>query len=75
MNVDHLPGNLTVPSLGRLMACIKCGTVGADVRPGRRGPNDEPAEESRGQASLLAMYRLNGTPAKLLGNVEAPQSH
>jgi hypothetical protein len=33
------------------------------------------AEESRGQASLLAMYRLNGTPAKLLGNVEAPQSH
>jgi hypothetical protein len=33
MNVDHLPGNLTVPSLGQRMSCIKCGTVGAEVRP------------------------------------------
>jgi hypothetical protein len=33
MNVDHLPGNVTVPSLGQRMSCIKCGTVGADVRP------------------------------------------
>jgi hypothetical protein len=32
MNVDHLPGDLTVPSLGRF-ACTRCGTVGADVRP------------------------------------------
>ena len=33
MNVDHLPGNVTVPSLGQRMSCVKCGTVGADVRP------------------------------------------
>jgi hypothetical protein len=33
MNVDHLPGDLTVPSLGNRMACTKCSTVGADVRP------------------------------------------
>jgi hypothetical protein len=36
MNVDHLPGDLSVPSLGRRMACTKCGTVGADVRPNWR---------------------------------------
>jgi hypothetical protein len=33
MNVDHLPGDLTVPSLGLRMSCTKCGTVGANVRP------------------------------------------
>jgi hypothetical protein len=33
MNVDHLAGDLTVPSLGPRMTCAKCGTVGADVRP------------------------------------------
>ena len=33
MNVDHLPGHVTVPSLGQRMSCIKCGTVGADVSP------------------------------------------
>jgi hypothetical protein len=43
MNVDHLPGDLTVPSLGRRMACIKCGTAGADVRPNR---TDQPDRES-----------------------------
>jgi len=29
MNVDHLPGDLTGPSFGRL-ACTKCGTIVAD---------------------------------------------
>jgi hypothetical protein len=33
MNVDHLPDHLTVPSVVRRTACIKCGTVGANVRP------------------------------------------
>jgi hypothetical protein len=33
MNVDHLPGDLTVPSFGPRMVCTKCGTIGADVRP------------------------------------------
>ena len=33
MNVNHLRGNLTIPSLGQRMSCFKCGTVGADVRP------------------------------------------
>ena len=33
MNVDHLPDDVTVPSLGPTMVCTKCGTVGADVRP------------------------------------------
>jgi hypothetical protein len=36
MNVDHLPGDLTVPSFGARMVCTTCGTVGADVRPNWR---------------------------------------
>jgi hypothetical protein len=35
MNVDHLPGDLTVPSFILQMVCPKCGIVGADVRPNR----------------------------------------
>jgi hypothetical protein len=34
LNVDHLPGDVTVPSFARRMVCTKCGTVGADLRPG-----------------------------------------
>jgi hypothetical protein len=33
LNVDHLPGDLKIPTLGPRMACTKCGTIGADVRP------------------------------------------
>ena len=33
VNVDHLPGDLTVPSLGPKMACTKCGIIDADARP------------------------------------------
>ena len=33
INVDHLPGDLTVPSFGPRMVCTKCGTIGADARP------------------------------------------
>jgi hypothetical protein len=33
MNVDHLAGNLTVPSFILRMVCKKCEIVGADVRP------------------------------------------
>jgi len=33
MNVDHLPGDVTVPSLGPKMVCTKCGAIGADARP------------------------------------------
>jgi ribosomal protein S27AE len=33
LNVDHLPGDLTVTSFGPRMVCTKCGMVGADVRP------------------------------------------
>jgi hypothetical protein len=29
INVDHLPGDLTVPSFGPRMVCTKCGTIGA----------------------------------------------
>ena len=36
MNVDHLPGDLTVPSFGPRMVCTKCGMIGADVRPNWR---------------------------------------
>jgi hypothetical protein len=35
MNVDHLPGDVTVPSFGPRMVCTRCGTIGADVRPSR----------------------------------------
>jgi hypothetical protein len=33
MNVDHLPGDLTVSSFGPKMVCTKCRMIGADVRP------------------------------------------
>jgi hypothetical protein len=33
VNVDHLLGDLTVPSFGPKMVCTKCGIIGADVRP------------------------------------------
>ena len=33
MNVDHLPGDLTVPSFGPRMVCTKRGIIGADARP------------------------------------------
>jgi hypothetical protein len=36
VNVDDLPGDLTVPSFGPRTACTKCGTIGADVRPNWR---------------------------------------
>jgi hypothetical protein len=29
LNVDHLPGHLTVPTFGSKMARIKCGSIGA----------------------------------------------
>jgi hypothetical protein len=32
VNVDHLPGDVTVPSFGPRMVCSECG-IGADVRP------------------------------------------
>ena len=36
LNVDHLPGDLTVPSFGSRTVCTKCGTIGADARPNWR---------------------------------------
>jgi hypothetical protein len=33
LNVEHLPGDLTVSSFGPRMVCTKCGTIGADARP------------------------------------------
>jgi hypothetical protein len=31
--LDHLPGDLTVPSFGPRMVCTTCGTIGVDARP------------------------------------------
>jgi hypothetical protein len=33
VNVDHLSGDLTVPSFGPKIVCTKCGTIGADGLP------------------------------------------
>jgi hypothetical protein len=33
LNVDHLAGDLTIPSFGPRVVCTKCGTIDADVRP------------------------------------------
>jgi hypothetical protein len=33
LNVDHLPDDTPVRSLGARMACSKCGRGGAEVRP------------------------------------------
>jgi hypothetical protein len=89
MNVDHLPGDLSLPSLGQHMACTKCGTIGADVQPNwmdrsekasraSSGAINEPAKKQApepaapGKQYRWAIYRLKGTPAALLGDVEAP---
>ena len=42
MNVDHLPGDLTVPSFGLHTVCTKCRIIGADARPNwnERSPRD-----------------------------------
>jgi hypothetical protein len=37
MNVDHLPGDLTVPSFGPRMVCTKCGMVGDEPNWRERG--------------------------------------
>jgi hypothetical protein len=36
LNVDHLPGHLTVPTFGSKMVRMKCGSIGADVCPNWR---------------------------------------
>jgi hypothetical protein len=44
VNVDKYPGELLVRGFGSRMICIKCGIVGADVRPtgkSRRGDTRE----------------------------------
>jgi hypothetical protein len=33
INGDHLPGETVVRALGTKMVCMKCGHIGADVRP------------------------------------------
>ena len=43
MNVDHLPGDVTVPSFGPRMVCTKCGTIGADARPNWRAQSPRPS--------------------------------
>ena len=43
VNVDHLPGDLTVPSLGPKMARTKCGIIDADARPNWK---EQPQRES-----------------------------
>jgi hypothetical protein len=43
MNVDHLPGALTVPSFIPWMLCTSCGIVGADARPNWR---EQPQRET-----------------------------
>jgi hypothetical protein len=37
VNVDHLPGDLTVPSFRPRMVCTKSGAIGAKVRPNLAG--------------------------------------
>jgi hypothetical protein len=36
LNVDHLPGDLSVSSFGPKIVCTKCGTIGTNVRPNWR---------------------------------------
>jgi hypothetical protein len=37
INADRWPGQMRVPAFGPRMVCMKCGAVGADARPNRRG--------------------------------------
>jgi hypothetical protein len=33
MNVDHLPAEIEIPSIGPKLRCTACGRLGADARP------------------------------------------
>jgi hypothetical protein len=48
MNVDHLPGDLTMPSLGPRMVCTKCGTIAAP-------DSKNQAQKSQDNAGATAM--------------------
>jgi hypothetical protein len=62
INVDHWPGDLTVKSFEPRMVCTKCGTVGADVRPGELVSADT--------KTFRVMFALNGkTYTEKLGRV------
>jgi hypothetical protein len=71
MNVDHLPGDFTVPSLGPKMVCTKCGTIGADARPNWRKRSNEapvgqqaiPARKQAAQVGYLSHQGDAGGPA------------
>jgi hypothetical protein len=59
VNVDHLPGDLTVSSLGPRMVCTKCGTVGADVRPNwLEKPEGKASQASNGETDERTLKRF-----------------
>jgi hypothetical protein len=57
MNVDHLPGDVTVPSFGPRMVCTKCGTIGADVRPNWK--EQPPRETLTGPGQIALSFLCN----------------
>jgi hypothetical protein len=43
LSADRWPDHMAVPTLGRRMACTRCGIIGADARPNWR---EQPARET-----------------------------
>jgi hypothetical protein len=65
MNVDHLPGDLTVPSFGPKMVCTKCGTIGAvSGRIGGRGSAEAAASDDAGGCALLRQTHVMAAQRK-----------
>jgi hypothetical protein len=57
MSVDHLPGDLTVPSFGPKMVCTRAGMISADVRPNCGSGGVRNAPRKRGLALFDSAVR------------------
>jgi hypothetical protein len=73
MNVDHLAGDVRVPSLGPKIVCTKCRRAAELAGEGEamKRPAKQPSQPAS-KSSKWDIYHIKGTPAALLGRVEAP---
>jgi hypothetical protein len=74
VNVDHLAGDLTVPSFGPRMVCTKCGTIGADVRPNWQEARRFSLVIRTSNPVLFSHVGSNPAPSDFFGNGEAERT-
>ncbi len=67
MNVDHLPGDVTVPSFGPRMVCTKCGNW-------RERERDDPTGGRKPWTKPLSAFSRNATPMVLAATIRKPSN-